>query len=218
MKAKEKEKRKGRMPLLLLLVGLAMAGLFFFIELSIALQSREVEAFDTAVSDFFESMKSSFLDQFMNFITALGSVWFLATLSILTLLFLLLKVKDKWTGVFFALAMGLGALSTKLLKLYFERERPPLPPGVDIETTSYPSGHALSALIYYGFIVYLVIQKGHSNVFIWTSAILASLLVVLIGASRIYLGIHYPSDVVAGLLAGAVWLFMCVAGLGWIKR
>ncbi|HER41011.1 MAG TPA: phosphatase PAP2 family protein, partial [Salinimicrobium catena] len=96
------------------------------------------------------------------------------------------------------------------LKRAFDRARPTIEHLVVVKTLSYPSGHAMSAMAFYGFLTYLVFQIKMKH---WLRAILASIfifLILAIGISRIYLGVHFPSDVAGGFIAGLIWVAFCV--------
>jgi membrane-associated phospholipid phosphatase len=219
METQKKEVKKAGFPVLLVVIGLILSSLFIyaFSEIAEGLLGDEVKAFDSAIINYFKSIESGGLDQFMILITELGSVWFVTTLSIITVLILWFKFKDKWGVLFFVLAVGAGGLLTTLLKHSYERGRPSINPDIDAVGFSFPSGHSMGSVIFYGFIIYLVIRSGLSSAAKWSLSTLGVLLFLLIGISRIYLGAHFPTDVLAGQMAGAVWLFLCLTALEWIE-
>lgn len=97
-----------------------------------------------------------------------------------------------------------------LLKLFFARPRPSVfPPLVKERTYSFPSGHTITAATLYGFLTILLWQQG-SN---W--AALTGAMIPAVGFSRVYLGVHYPSDVIAAMILGVVWLAIVMVGLTW---
>jgi membrane-associated phospholipid phosphatase len=98
-----------------------------------------------------------------------------------------------------------------LLKNFFERERPNINIIIEADGFSFPSGHSMGSMTYYGFLVYLVIRGKGKPLSKLGLAILLCLVIVLIGISRIYLGVHYPSDVLAGFVAGSIWLVICIS-------
>ena len=76
---------------------------------------------------------------------------------------------------------------------------------------SFPSGHSMGSMTYYGFLIYLVLRSKRKPYSKLSLGILFCLVILLIGISRIYLGVHYPSDVLAGYMAGGVWLVICIS-------
>ena len=99
------------------------------------------------------------------------------------------------------------------LKAVFHRERPILDPYLMVGGYSFPSGHTMSSMAFYGMAGYLLWQTLRRRIKLaWVIPILTSIIVLTIGWSRIYLGVHYASDVVAGFAAGGIWLIICLAG------
>jgi undecaprenyl-diphosphatase len=115
-----------------------------------------------------------------------------------------------------AAALG-GVVLDEVMKLHFKRLRPEVPWAfVHEHSFSFPSGHSVLAIVMYGVIVYKTRDKLHSN---WARAALmvgAFLMVVAIGVSRVYLGVHYPSDVAGGYFVGAVWLGAVIGSDLWV--
>jgi membrane-associated phospholipid phosphatase len=117
------------------------------------------------------------------------------------------------------LTVPVGMLLNVMLKIAFHRSRPTWDdPILMLETFSFPSGHAMGATLLYGFLA----AFGVRNVQAWRWRVLAVLaagmLIVLIGFSRIYLGVHYLSDVLAGMAAGSAWLALCLTVVGTLRR
>jgi undecaprenyl-diphosphatase len=104
----------------------------------------------------------------------------------------------------------LSAVSNMILKRFIDRARPGIEHLVSVETLSYPSGHAMSAMAFYGFVIYLF-YHFKMNIFLKVGAILVLFVLILsIGISRIYLGVHYPSDIAGGFIAGFIWVIFCI--------
>jgi undecaprenyl-diphosphatase len=121
--------------------------------------------------------------------------------------------------VLFVVGVGGAELLDVLLKIIFARPRPTLPdPLLVLTSYSFPSGHAMGSMAFYGLLAYVVIQR----VSIWrwrvAVAIATVLLILLIGFSRMYLGVHYLSDVLAGYAAGFAWLVVTITGVETIIR
>lgn len=143
---------------------------------------------------------------FYKFITFFASTYFLIAFTIV--LFVLLK--DKLIATLITVNLAVSAiLNNVVLKLIFKRERP-LDMLVQEKGYSYPSGHSFVALAFYGFLIYLIYKsKWNKKIKIIISTFLI-VLILLIGISRIYLGVHYPSDVTAGFIGGAIYLIIFI--------
>jgi undecaprenyl-diphosphatase len=138
-------------------------------------------------------------------ITALGGTTVLTMISVLAIAFLLLFGRYRHAA-FTALATGGGALLGTLLKSMFARARPEVVPHlIEVHSLSFPSGHALnSAIVFLTLAVLLAREFKFWRLRIFVVGIAATL-VLLIGFSRLYLGVHFPSDVLAGWSVGAAW-------------
>lgn len=128
----------------------------------------------------------------------------------------LLAALDEWVlfGGWLA-AFGGASVLDNWLKLAVHRPRPPYATAIIRHPTwSFPSGHAMGSLVGFGMLAYVLVRfadaTGRGRFVVWGAA---SLLIVLIGGSRMYLGVHYLSDVLGGYLVGAVWLALCIWGV-----
>ena len=205
--------------MLLLAAGLGFSALFIVLFSEIAEEAMEQETwlFDSTIIGFFQSIESSVLDVLMIATTEMGSVWFVTAFSIAVVGLLWFKERDKWGILFFLIAVGGGGLLTLLLKNLYERQRPSINPEIDAIGFSFPSGHSMGSVIFYGFVMYLVLRSRRNELFKGLAISMMGVLVVLIGISRIYLGAHFPSDVLAGFIAGAIWLILSILALEWIQ-
>jgi undecaprenyl-diphosphatase len=122
-------------------------------------------------------------------------------------------------AVLLAVGFASGRLLTEILKAMFNRPRPEiLEWGTHVASASFPSAHAMSAAVAYGSLAYLVARfsaRPTVRVAIWT---FATVLVTAIAASRVYLGVHYVADVIAGMLAGALWTALVLSTLSASRR
>jgi len=120
---------------------------------------------------------------------------------------LVLKVQRRWTELRFLVAVIAGGMSLNwLLKLAFQRQRPDFHHALDsLSSYSFPSGHACGSTLLYCAIVLLLANSRWR----WPAIAGASLMITLVGLSRVYLGAHYPSDVLAGVCVGVVWVSAC---------
>jgi undecaprenyl-diphosphatase len=121
--------------------------------------------------------------------------------------------------VLFVVGVGGAELLDVILKLIFARPRPTLPdPLLVLTSYSFPSGHAMGSMAFYGLLAYLAIQRLSAWRWRVGVAIASAFLILLIGFSRMYLGVHYLSDVLAGYAAGFAWLVITIAGVETIIR
>lgn len=117
-----------------------------------------------------------------------------------------------------AICLAGGAALSFLLKSLFHRSRPDLFRVVQETGYSFPSGHALVTMCFYGMLAFLIMRTTPYWRWRLVITILTLLLSVAIGISRIYLGVHYPTDVIAGYAAGSMWLVFCISLLMWWER
>ena len=195
-----------------LLIGLAttLTAVVLFASFAPAVFEGDSSAFDENVRKFIHYYASPALTSMMKAVTICGSVAFLALSG--SIIFIGFAIAKSRRGLaLFLLTMAGASVLNFLLKLGFRRARPTaffataLP-----DSFSFPSGHALLSSCFYGILAYWVSTRCH-NVFIQAAVwIAASLLIAAIGLSRIYLGVHYPSDVVAGWAAGMFWVVFVV--------
>lgn len=197
-----------------LLIGLAAASVaaVLFAWLASEMLEGETRAFDEALRGFIHQHASQTITSLLSAVTLLGSTVVLLALSVSVLL-VFLWVREQHAAVLFALTMAGAFVLNGVLKLSFHRTRP-VPYFDLIAPTSYsfPSGHALYSFCFYGTLAALVtarINRRVAQLAIWMMAVL---LIILIGISRVYLGVHYPSDVLAGYAAALLWV--CTIAFG----
>lgn len=151
-------------------------------------------------------------------LTALGGTVVL-TLTTLTVAGFFLIRRTYAEMVYLLVAVGGGILLSTLAKEAFSRPRPDLVPhGSFVHTASFPSGHSMMAAVAYlslGVLIARVLPNRRLKVYVLTIAVLVT---VLVGVSRVYLGVHWPTDVLAGWLAGAGWAMLCLLGARVVMR
>lgn len=163
------------------------------------------QTFDEWVLHGFARFRTPWLDAAMLEITSLGNGMVVMTMVAIASLFLWLT-DHRYSAALLIIAVLGGDLLNALLKEFYERPRPAVVEwGTPVHSLSFPSGHAMAAMIAYSSVAYLVgrLESGpRIRRATWTIAIL---MIIGIGVSRIYLGVHYPSDVLAGYMAGFAW-------------
>jgi undecaprenyl-diphosphatase len=190
----------------------AAAGLWAFIALSDEVGEGELGALDRAIllalrnpADPTDPLGPRWFEEFMRDLTGLGGHGVLALVLLAVSSFLLLAGLRR-TAVSVLAACLSGALLSSLLKHFFARPRPDLVPhGAYVMTASFPSGHALlSALVYLTLAALVARQLQRRRLRLHVICV-AVVLTLLVGISRVYLGVHWPSDVLAGWAIGAAW-------------
>src|SRR5216683_7874988 len=189
-----------------LIISLASSALFLilFAWLSEEVFGGDLQRFDLGVRMKVHEFFSPQLTKFMQSMTFLGSIAFLTTLFAIIVAVWLAKGMKR-PAVWLMIAAGGSVILDVSLKLSFHRIRPVPFVGTAPLTYSFPSGHALSSFCFYGVLAGLVcaqIESRAIRLLIWS---VAAALVFAIGLSRIYLGVHYPTDVVEGYIAAAAW-------------
>jgi membrane protein DedA with SNARE-associated domain/membrane-associated phospholipid phosphatase len=174
--------------------------------------------FDRALDDYLHSHATPHLTTFFLVVTAFGSTVAMVLLGVVVAA--LLAWRRLWTLLWTWIAAVAGsALLNWLLKGLFQRPRPHFAHPLVVETSySFPSGHAMESFVVYGMLAYLAVLWLRSWEARMAAVCGAALVVVLIGFSRMYLGVHYFSDVVAGYAAGGVWLSALMTGAETIRR
>lgn len=180
-----------------------------FVELTDELAENELTHFDDAVTEYVVSFRSDALTSYLIFCTHLGDRYAYLIITILLVGYFLLRKLD-WRFVLqVAVVLMLATLSNVVLKRVINRARPDLEHLVAVNTLSYPSGHSMSAMAFYGFLVYLCMRYDLAGR--WRPLVIALFVLIIasVGISRIYLGVHFPSDVAGGFIGGLIWVAFC---------
>ncbi len=195
------------------IVGLATCLLILFLlaELFEEVFEREAFAFDTHFLLWLHQFSNPSLNNLMLTITNLGNPNFVVVVVTLSLAVLWWRRYRQEAKIFAIACLGAFILNT-VLKLLFSKPRPELWDRLITEQSfSFPSGHALGSLVLYGFLAYLLATYHPKfSQFIYS---MAGVVIAAIGISRLYLGVHWPTDVIAGYGVGFLWLMMCIAML-----
>jgi undecaprenyl-diphosphatase len=186
-------------------LGVSAFVVWAFAELAAGVIEGESRAFDRAVLLWIHDHSPEWLDGPMRLLTALGYYW--VVLPLLAGAVLVFYVKGwRLSAVLLIVSTAGGVFLTTVLKAVFRRARPELfDSGYTASFFSFPSGHATVAVGFYGALTLILVYRlrGLAR---WAVATGGVLLVLLIGFSRLYLGVHYPTDVLAGFLAAPLWV------------
>jgi undecaprenyl-diphosphatase len=190
---------------LLVSLGIAAGALVLFGWIAEEVMEGDTTQFDTAIRSAVHNHATPLLTTIMQAFSFLGSVGWVSIFGLLVVCACFYFKRRRMAGFLVIAMIGASALDS-VLKLTFHRVRPIAFFGTSPSSYSFPSGHAFGSLCFYGILAAVLSDRivgRKPKVIIWLTA---ALLVAMIGFSRIYLGVHYPSDVIAGYLAGAVWI------------
>jgi undecaprenyl-diphosphatase len=200
-------------------------GLWSFVNLADEVREGETQAFDRTImlalrhtTDISDPLGPPWLEEMARDVTALGSGFVLTFVSLAVIGFLLLSGK-RGAALLVLVSVAGGALLGDALKLGFDRPRPDLVPHrVEVYTASFPSNHAMLSAVTYltlgALLARLEVKRRVKYYFLTLSALLTA----LVGVSRIYLGVHWPTDVLAGWSVGAAWAMAVWLVALWLQR
>lgn len=180
--------------------------LFFVIFLAIAedVFEQEIFEFDSVVYNFLVNNRNEALNNFFKIITQFGSAIVLIIITILCVIF----IRDKKYKILVPANLVTIAIINIVLKNFFLRPRPDELRLIEETGYSFPSGHAMASTAFYGLLIYIVHEKVENKILRNTICIMLGLLILLISISRIYVGVHYTSDVIAGTCFSIAYLIL----------
>ena len=162
---------------------------------------------DEFIYDFVsKNIISKEMTPFIKFIT-----WFGSTIGIIIMTIIsMTMIRDKKINILLTVCLILGTIINNVIKLIFARERPDINPLMVEDTYSFPSGHSMMSMILYGYLIYLVYNHFKISKYKWLIVLGLSILIFSIGFTRIYLGVHYVSDVIGGFVLGIAYLIIYI--------
>lgn len=173
---------------------------------------------DNAVFNYLKTHVNERNNDIMQVFTFLGTHQFLIPANLSLIAYFLFIKKHKWHSIKIP-AIALSSLGLMfLLKGLFDRERPSVPLLFEAKGLSFPSGHALMSVTFYGLLIYMTFKNVKNPVLKWTLISLLIMLIIIIGSSRVYLRVHYATDVIAGYCIGFLWLVFTVWLLNKIEK
>jgi membrane-associated phospholipid phosphatase len=184
---------------------------------SIKVAAKQNFWLDDKLADLFAYVPDTF-NPFLILLTELGDKKGIGIVALIVLGWLLLIKRNLLGAAAIALSVALGNEVNKLIKGLIARPRPELDHLAHVDSLSFPSGHAMVGLIFYYFIAYIVMENMKSATARRMIFILATLLLLLIGASRIILQVHYPTDVIGGFAFGYIWLLASIYIYNFFKK
>ena len=185
---------------------ISVVSIIGFSLISLLISDQKIIQFDRTIIDSVQGLETPSLTMIMKILTFIGSAPFVIVLSLCLLLFLYKVLHHRLELILFTAAILGSAILNGILKNIFHRVRPDLHRLIDIAGYSYPSGHAMNAFTVYSIISFLLWRHISSR---WGRIILiivSMVMILAIGISRIYLGVHYPSDIIGGYFASGFWV------------
>jgi undecaprenyl-diphosphatase len=185
---------------------IAAVSVIGFSLMSLLISDHKIIRFDSFVITTIQGLESPLLTSIMKFFTFIGSAPFVIILSLFLLFFLYKVLHHRLELILLSAAILGSAALNGILKNFFHRVRPDLHRLIEVSGYSFPSGHAMNAFTVYGMISFLLWRHIPSK---WGRSLLiffSVIMILAIGTSRIYLGVHYPSDIIGGYFASGFWL------------
>jgi undecaprenyl-diphosphatase len=190
---------------LLSLISLLGLGILAFL-----IRHDHIVQFDHAIIAIIQSFEAPALTTIMKFFTFIGATKIVWLLFVIVSLFLYVKLHHR-TELLLYSAVVLGTpILNRLLKLSFQRARPELHRLIEIGGYSFPSGHAMNAFSAYAILAFLLWRHIPTRIGRTLLILFSIVMIASIGVSRIYLGVHYPSDIIAGYMASGFWVALAI--------
>lgn len=189
---------------------ISVISLIGFSLMAIVISLKDILAFDRVIMSFIQGLETPSLTAIMKFFTLMGSFKMIALIAIIVIIFLYIVLKHRSELILFTIVIIGARILNRFLKEFFQRTRPDFHRLIEIGGYSFPSGHAMNAMAAYGILTFLLwrhILSRRGRTFL---IVLSSLFILMTGISRIYLGVHYPSDIIAGYLASGFWVAMAI--------
>jgi undecaprenyl-diphosphatase len=188
--------------------------LIVFIQIAKMVFLENKRLLDDSAFRFLRKYETGLNNRIMTFFSFLGSHYFLIPANILIICYFLFVRKHKWYSIKIPVISIGSLLLMFFLKFIFNRPRPLLPLLKEAKGLSFPSGHALNAMVFYGLLIYLVLRNIENPRLRRLLITMLCIIILMIGTSRVYLRVHYASDVVAGYSVGLMWLILSL----WILK
>jgi membrane-associated phospholipid phosphatase len=178
---------------------------------------RKHKPVDMMIFERIKPVVSGVNNRIMLFVTFLGKHQFLIPANLILIFYFILIDRQNWFSIRVITVAISSLVLMLLLKQLFQRKRPLSPLLKAAKGLSFPSGHAIMAVTFYGLLIYILQHTIQTNWIKLIATILLALLIILIGFSRIYLRVHYTSDVLGGFIIGLLWLMISLAVIKWLE-
>ena len=197
---------------------LCITSISVFLFIANAIEQGTVKHFDQPIIHVIQGLESSWLTLFFKTFTWIGSAYVVAPITLIAFLLLYFIYHRRGEAVLFVTLIIITVLSNELLKQYFKRERPEIYRIIDAGGLSFPSGHTMMAFSMYAIITFVLWRnmKSHTHQVILISGV--TFMISMIAISRIYLGVHFPSDILGGLMASTFLVTLSITIFTFIQK
>ncbi len=189
-----------------------------FILISFLMEMEKLVLFDNRIISYVQGLESQPLTTIMKFFSFIGDTVPVIVITLLSAFFLYRVLHHRRELVLLMITMIGSTLLNVLLKHLFQRARPDINQIAFEEGFSFPSGHSMAAFSLYGILTFLLWRHIDTRVGRGTLLTVNGLMILIIGLSRIYLGVHYPSDVIGAYTASGFWLFSVIWYYQWLQE
>jgi undecaprenyl-diphosphatase len=178
--------------------------------IALLVSDKKIAQFDSTIIAFIQGLESPGLTSIMKFFTFIGSGTQVVIIALLVIFFLFKVLHHRRELILFIWVVLGTTILNEILKTIFHRARPTIHRIVDANGFSFPSGHSMAAFSLYGVIAFLLWRHLSTSLGRGLIIIFSIFMIIMIGVSRIYLGVHYPSDVLGGFLASGCMLAVSI--------
>ena len=185
---------------------ISLVSLIGFSCIAVLISGQNIIQFDQTVISFIQGFESPTLTSIMKFFTYIGSFSVVVVISIMAFLFLYFVLKHRIELLLFGIVILGTPIINQILKQFFHRARPDLHRLIEVGGYSFPSGHAMNAFAVYGILAFLLWRHIPTRLGRTVLVMMSTIFILMIGTSRIYLGVHYPSDIIGAYFASGFWL------------
>ncbi|MBP9716991.1 MAG: phosphatase PAP2 family protein [Candidatus Levybacteria bacterium] len=181
----------------------SLGSMYLFLKIGHEIVSENIFFLDSLITNLIYAFRSDSVTSLMLFFTSLGSGLALISLSIIMILYIG-TVRRKDVAIYLGILYS-GILVNVLLKFLYQRPRPENLPLIHENSLSFPSAHAMNSFLFFAALSYFIFRETNNKKITLIVSLISIVIILFIGISRIYLGVHYPSDVVGGFVAGFLW-------------
>ncbi|PWW33967.1 MULTISPECIES: phosphatase PAP2 family protein [Paenibacillus] len=188
----------------------AALSLAIFAIIALSISDNQIHRFDDTLITWIQGMESPSMTRWMELFTWIGSGLPVVAITLISMIVLYVFLGHRRELLFLGCVIAGSAILNTLLKLVFQRARPTIHRIIEATGYSFPSGHSMTAFSLYGGLAFLIWKHVPTTVGRIAIIVVSAAFILTIGMSRIYLGVHYPSDVVGGYFLSGCWLATCI--------